>query len=373
MSYSKVTDHQSMALDRRRNQAYLEALRHVVTPESVVLDLGAGLGVHGLLAALLGAKKVYLVDTEDILAVAAEIAAANRLSSRVEFIQGRIEDIDLPEKVDVIVSVLTGNLLLVEDLLPSLFTARDRFLKREGSLVPQGGTLTVAPISARKNFEESVAAWSEPHLGLNLEAARHYAANSLFYADDKLSDSTALAEPQIALELDFFKASSASCDTKLRFEISTNGECHGIAGWPEINLKGDWFSTAPGLPATHWTPALLPLDPPIKVKRGDELFLTLTRPPKGDWTWRIEIDGIEQTHSTFYSQALTPGRLIKSTVNGSPALSQHGLAARWVLSQLDGTATLGQIALALAKEFPDLTVDDSDALSFVQRLAREYA
>jgi SAM-dependent methyltransferase len=373
MSYAEVSDHRSMALDLRRNQAYRAALRQRITPESVVLDLGAGLGVHGLLAARLGAKRVFLVDTEDVLSVAAEIADANGLSSQVECIQGRIEEVDLPEQVDVILSVLTGNMLLIEDLLPSLFTARDRFLKAQGSLIPQGGILKVAPVSAREDFDENVATWSAPHLDLSFEAARRYAANSLFFPKDNLEKSVILAAPQVAVELDFFEAKTASCDAELRFTISTGGECHGIAGWPEINLAGDWFSTAPELPATHWTPALLPLDPPLEVETGDELFLSLTRPPRGDWTWRVKIDSSEQTHSTFFSQAMTPGRLAKSTVNGSPTLSRRGLAAHWVLSQLDGTATLGQIGADLAKEFPEVFTDESDALSYVQHLAREYA
>ena len=51
-----------MALDEVRNRAYAQALRRVITPESVVLDLGAGLGTLGLLAAKLGARRVYLVE-----------------------------------------------------------------------------------------------------------------------------------------------------------------------------------------------------------------------------------------------------------------------------------------------------------------------
>lgn len=373
MSYAKVSDHRSMALDRRRNEAYLEALRRVITQDSVVLDLGAGLGVHGLLAAKLGAAKVFLVDREEVLSVAAEIAQANGLSRQVECVEGRIEEIDLPERVDVIVSVFTGNLLLIEDLLPSLFTARDRFLKAKGALIPQAGILKLAPVSASREFQEKVAVWSEAHLDLSFEVARHYAANTLFFPRNKLQEAILLAEPQTALELDFREATSTAIDAELTLPILESGECHGIAGWPEIDLSGRWFSTAPSQPPTHWTPALLPLDPPIKLAPGDELHLSLIRPLKGDWTWRVEVNGAKQTHSTFYSQAMTPGRLAKTTVDGTPTLARRGLAARWVLSRVDGKTSLGQIARSLESEFPNLFSDESDALSFVQHLAREYA
>lgn len=70
MSYLAVQGQQIMTLDYRRNQAYYEALKRVITSDSVVLDLGAGLGVLGLLAAQLGAKRVYLVEPEAIVHVA---------------------------------------------------------------------------------------------------------------------------------------------------------------------------------------------------------------------------------------------------------------------------------------------------------------
>ena len=55
--YNSITSQQGMFFDRARNDAYFKALQTVITPDSVVLDLGAGMGVHGLLAAKLGAKK----------------------------------------------------------------------------------------------------------------------------------------------------------------------------------------------------------------------------------------------------------------------------------------------------------------------------
>src|SRR6478736_5339945 len=129
MSYVVVSSHRGMALDAGRNEAYARALAAAITPDSVVLDLGAGTGVLGIMAARLGARRVYLVEPEDIVLVAEELVAANGLQDRVRCLQGRIEKVQLPEQVDVIVSVLTGNFLLTEDLLPSLFYARDTVLK----------------------------------------------------------------------------------------------------------------------------------------------------------------------------------------------------------------------------------------------------
>ena len=95
MVYQSVNSHRSMTFDGRRNNAYYKAMRDSITPDSVVLDLGSGTGIHGFLAAKLGAKRVYCVEPQDIIGISREIAAANELP-QVEFIQGKIEDIELP-------------------------------------------------------------------------------------------------------------------------------------------------------------------------------------------------------------------------------------------------------------------------------------
>ncbi|MGB1253184.1 MAG: PqqD family peptide modification chaperone [Candidatus Promineifilaceae bacterium] len=73
MAYS-VVHHRSMLFDERCNVAYLHALKQVVTPDSVVLDLGCGLGIHSLLAAQLGARHIYLVEPRNVIAVAEQAA-----------------------------------------------------------------------------------------------------------------------------------------------------------------------------------------------------------------------------------------------------------------------------------------------------------
>ena len=130
MSYEDIESHRSMALDGVRNEAYARALTDLVGPDTVVLDLGAGLGIFGLLAAKLGAKRVYCVEPEDVIEVCREVAARNGWADRIRCLQGKIEAVNLPEQVDVIVSVFTGNLLFSEDLLPALFHARDRYLNQ---------------------------------------------------------------------------------------------------------------------------------------------------------------------------------------------------------------------------------------------------
>lgn len=50
----------------------------------------------------------------------------------MEVIHGKVEDIELPEKVDVIISEWMGFYLLHEAMLDSVLYARDKFLKPGG-------------------------------------------------------------------------------------------------------------------------------------------------------------------------------------------------------------------------------------------------
>ena len=60
---------------------------------------------------------------------------------QVEVIHGKIEEIELPEKVDVIISEWMGFYLLHEAMLDSVLFARDKFLKPGGTLFSSSSPL----------------------------------------------------------------------------------------------------------------------------------------------------------------------------------------------------------------------------------------
>ena len=54
-----ITAYGRMIADEVRMDAYVSALRFVVRPDSVVVDIGAGTGIFALLACRFGARRVY--------------------------------------------------------------------------------------------------------------------------------------------------------------------------------------------------------------------------------------------------------------------------------------------------------------------------
>ena len=61
-------------------------------------------------------------------------------------LQGTMESVELPEKVDIIISEWMGYFLLRESMLDSVIVARDKYLKPGGSLFPSHARMHIAPI-----------------------------------------------------------------------------------------------------------------------------------------------------------------------------------------------------------------------------------
>jgi len=140
-SYEDIESHEIMLKDRPRNKAYLRALELANLEGKVVLDVGAGAAAFlSMAAARFGAKKVYAVEASRMADNAEAIVDHNGYSGVVEVIRGRIEDVVLPEKVDVIVSEWMGFYLLHESMLASVLVARDRYVCMHRSLLtrPRG-------------------------------------------------------------------------------------------------------------------------------------------------------------------------------------------------------------------------------------------
>lgn len=64
-----------------------------------MLDVGAGSGILSFFAAQAGAKRIYAVEASTMAHYAQKLVAANNLQDSIRVIPGKIEEIELPEKV----------------------------------------------------------------------------------------------------------------------------------------------------------------------------------------------------------------------------------------------------------------------------------
>lgn len=397
-TYSDVIGHGSMIFDHLRNSAYEKAIQSKVTVDSVVLDLGAGLGLHGLMAAKAGARKVYLVDPSPAIFAAEQVAKANGLDN-VVCIQSTAEDLQLDEKVDLIISVFTGNFLLTEDLLPSLFVARDTWLKKGGSLIPERGRMWVMPVTTANYYQENIGRWSDQsagslleHFGVNYSSIRRYADNSLFYDNFTRLDWTALADQKMLVEIDFHSADKAECFATVEAAVNEPGLLQGWLGWFDMLLADTWLSTSPQIESLHWSQVFLPAPQQTTVEIGENLCLDIKRPEYGDWTWRCSVESsaensaenleessvgnpakAQTSQSTFLSRPMKAADIQKQSPAYRPILSEHAQILKFVLSCFDGNMTSQQVAADLVDLFPAKFPNKEKAERYVQIQAKVFS
>lgn len=370
--YSNIHNHRSMIFDDLRNNYYFDAIKSVVNKDSVVLDLGAGLGLHGLMALAAGAKKVYLVEPENIINTTRMMIKANHLSDKVECIEGKIEEIELPEKVDVIISVFTGNFLLTEDLLPSLFYARDKFLKLEGILIPDRAKMIAVPVCASEYYTKHIDCWSKPLANIDFGLIRKFAVNSLYYDTPQERKVEFLSQPSEILELDFMKATEASCRSHIEVDILQNDMMHGWLGWFDAKVGDEWISTSPMEKQMHWSQVFLPLAEATSIKKGDKVSFELNRPEFGEWSWIVEVSDKRQKHSTFLSEPVTPLKVMKKSDTYKPVVSEKGKITQKILELFTGGLSIVDIVVKVEEDYNTFFSTHTMAEQFVKNLVDKY-
>ena len=121
-TYSYLYEQKRMLEDEVRMRSYYRAIfkNKDYFKDKVVLDVGTGTGILAMWIAKCGAKMLYAVEYTDMAIHSKKLVEHNNLSSIVQVIKSSAEDLELPEKVDAIISEWQGMVLLRESMLDSV-------------------------------------------------------------------------------------------------------------------------------------------------------------------------------------------------------------------------------------------------------------
>jgi protein arginine N-methyltransferase 1 len=380
-----LNDYGRMIADQVRMDAYARALKAAVTPDSVVLDIGAATGIHALLACKFGARKVYAVEPDDAIHLAREVAVANGFSGQVDFIQDLSTNIVLPEPADIVVSDMRGVLPLFGRHIPAIVDARQRHLVPGGLLIPQRDTLWVALVEARDIYREMVRPWALPY-GLNMDPIKEIALNRWDTADtDQIRASHLLTDSYSWAVLDYTTIHSPDVgQSDISLPVRRDGKAHGWMVWFDVELTDEiGFSNGPesNKLAEVYGRAFFPLLDPVPVAEGDSVQLSIAARLHGDeyvWDWATRIkDGGAATKAAFeqsteFEGALEARHLARHVASRQPVLSQEGEIELFVITSIDGRATVDEIASRLRMAFPNHFSTLSEAIIYVHQLAQHY-
>lgn len=377
-----VYDFGLMLADSVRTEAYLRALRQVVTPGCTVLEIGTGTGLFAMLARKWGAGRVFALEVLDTIDLAPQVAEVNGITEGIEFIKGFSTRLDLPVQADVLISDLRGALPLYQMHLPSVIDARERFLAPGGVQIPQRDRVCGAVVEAPSMVRRMQGPWESDRFGLDHSVVRAISSNTWRrwrHAD--MGDARSLTSPAEWATIDYTRILEPHCAGDMHWTIEEAGTAHGFNLWFEATLlHGIEYSTAPGGRELVYGNAFFPLQRPVEVADGDEISCSLRADLIGGrytWTWRTAIrsvaaEPIEFRQSTFFSTPLGKRDIAAQESNHAPRLASEGRLLETALQLMDGSRTLEVIAAELERNFPSRFNEWDSAIAWVRHLSREY-
>ncbi|HEX5081933.1 MAG TPA: 50S ribosomal protein L11 methyltransferase [Blastocatellia bacterium] len=373
-----------MIADNARMDAYSEALRLAVKPDSIVLDIGAGTGVFALLACQFGARRVYAIESADAIQIAREIAAANGYADRIEFIQKLSTDVTLPERADIVISDLRGRLPFLGRHISSIADARARLLKPGGTLISRRDDVWAAIVDAEETYNEHLGHWDKYEF--DMTAARRIVTNTIGWKIRKDGAEILLAEPGLWATLDYTTVSDPNVAGEMIFDVRRDGTAHGMLIWFDaMTADGVGFSNAPGAenPSKVYGRSFFPWPQPVELKEGDRIDARLEARLVGDdyvYRWETTVKSRNSgqvkacfNQSTFYGESLSLNGLCKQGAAYVPELNPDGVMDHYILGRLGARTPLGEIAKQLAERFPHKFSRWQDALTHVGKLSRKYS
>ncbi|GCB68612.1 hypothetical protein scyTo_0010422 [Scyliorhinus torazame] len=133
--YGYLSQQQNMMQDYIRTGTYQRAIlqNHADFKDKVVLDVGCGSGILSFFAVQAGARKVFAVEASTMAQHAELLVKSNNLADRILIIPGKVEEVNIPEQVDIIISEPMGYMLFNERMLESYLHAK-KWLKPNGEI-----------------------------------------------------------------------------------------------------------------------------------------------------------------------------------------------------------------------------------------------
>ncbi|KAJ8482510.1 hypothetical protein ONZ45_g14922 [Pleurotus djamor] len=304
MDNLQSTTYQTFEQDPVKYHHYEEAMYRALvdwtSADKVVFCIaGAGRGpiVQRCLNAIDRAKKpalVYAIEKNPNAYVTLQSRVKNEWKDRVTLLYGDMRYIEVPEKVDILVSELLGS-FGDNELSPECLDGAMRLLKPTGISIPSSYTAHLAPLSSSKLYNEARVGKEEKHLETPYVVM--FQAMNLLSGDGggvsghcgrKIQECWEFVHPR--RDVVFGPSglpltnSHNTRSAKLAFHIPHAGILHGFAGYFEAVLYGNiGLSIHPegmdkiSKDMLSWFPLFFPLKEPIYLPSNSELHVSLWR------------------------------------------------------------------------------------------------
>lgn len=310
-------------------EAIYRALVDLPDSDRIVICV-AGAGRGPLVARSLEAVRrsnrqafIYALEKNPTAWITLQERKARDWGSSVELVFGDMRYVELPEKVDILVSELLGS-FGDNELSPECLDGAMRFLKPDGISIPSSYTAYLAPLSSSKLY--NAARESRELKGVETPYVVMFQNVNLLSGDGggvggrcgpKIQECWEFVHPRRDVAVDDrglpFTNSHNVRAARLCFHIPHAGVMHGFAGYFEAILYGhvglsihpqrkDYISKD----MLSWFPLFLPLRQPLYLPSNSEVQVSI---------WRLTND--RQVWYEWYAESFLPVFNVPSPVEQS--------------------------------------------------------
>lgn len=280
--------HVPMMNEPERNQAFHDGLQSAVTAEKIVFEIGTGSGLLAMMAAKLGARKVYTCEAVGLIAgTARKIIKGNNYQDQITVLAKASHAVqlekDMPAKADILLHEIFSSELLGEHVLPAIEDAKERLLKPGGEVLPSSASIMIALVSGD---ELGKSLHVDESFGFDLREfnAIHPKKRPLYRED---LAPVLLSDDVEAFRFDFCRQSKFPAERK-RIDITARkaGLCYGVIQWIRIELgPGAHFENHPSRrrPVSNWQHTIYGFDEPIRLSEGSVVAITAMHDRSRPW------------------------------------------------------------------------------------------
>ena len=303
---------QGMMRDAQRVRAYSEALREAITPDSIVLDLGAGPGLFSLMACAFGAKKVYAIEFDPSVRYLRDLAIENGFGDRIVTFEDHSKNVTLPERADVLVTDIRGSLPFFGDSIQTLADARARHLTPDARFIPKEDVIRGAVLSAADIYDSLAGPFPfgpSPSLGALVSAS----CNAVHAVrGDEVSPDQIVSTEEPLFRIDYRTIAPRVESGAATLTIHREGPAHGLCLYFDAHTSDNHrYTSRPGNRSVHGS-TFFPWERAVNVRSGYIVKIDVWANPRKDsylWGWntRVERGGVaiaEFRQSTFLSEPM---------------------------------------------------------------------
>lgn len=267
--------HFEMLNDEQRNAAFQRALTNLVTPESIVLDIGSGTGLLAMMAAHAGAKEIITCEMVPQLAeLTRDTIALNGLADRIVTLDKKSTSVviggQMRHKANLLVTETVDCGLLGEGIASSIAHAKVNLLTEDAQIVPCAATVYAMVVESPRlrnlNYARTAA-------GFDVSLANRYVTANYFPVRLAAFEYTALTDPFEVFHFDFANGAIVAEQKTIEVRGVRDGVGQCIVFWFNMQLdQENAISNEPGS-TTHWEQALQCLATETPVRAGDTLLV----------------------------------------------------------------------------------------------------